>query len=148
MAYLKSFDVKNMKSKVVLIFAVLAVSHGAVPRDRNICLFIDCSTTASPPAPPTATPTPSPIPKTSPPLPVGSNMGPIKVQGLDSIIDELVGIWYLSKCVRIFVDQKNVSWQDELNTEVKSLNQPNSLIGKVAGLTVDLVRFDKTVMSR
>ena len=40
---------------------------------------------------------------------------------------------------------KNVSWQDELNTEVKSLNQPNSLIGKVARLTVDLVCFYKLV---
>ena len=65
-------------------------------------------------------------------------MGPIKVQGFDSMIAELVGIFQ-----NIFYHfmSKNISWQDELNTEVKSLNQPNSLIGKVAGLTVDLVCF-------
>ena len=38
--HLKSFDLRNMKSKVILIFGILAVSQGAVPRDRfAICTF-------------------------------------------------------------------------------------------------------------
>ena len=38
--HLKSFDLWNMKSKVILIFCLFATSQGAVPRDRfAICTF-------------------------------------------------------------------------------------------------------------
>ena len=58
---LKSFNFRNMKSRVILIFGLIAISQGAIPRNRaSFCLWFPehCkSTTFRPTLSPTTAPT-------------------------------------------------------------------------------------------